>query len=156
MASASALERNATAKETLDVMIASARAAEVENHLVCSDSGVPMYFVKVGTRVNFDGPVKQAIIDGFADLVASIQQPMLQHVTHPLTLERGYASKDMPITTFEMLDDADYIEITCSPKALGSGRWAALEIFTFFTLEVVERYVMDVVLKAGPSIVRQW
>lgn len=151
LASASAVERNATARETLGVMIASARAAEEENHFVCSDSGVPVYFVKVGTRVNFDGPVKQAIVDGFADLVASIQPPMLQHVTDPLTLERGYAGKDMPITTFELLDDADYIEITCSPKALGSGRWAALEIFAFPTLDVIERYVMDVVLKAGPQ-----
>jgi len=151
LASARAVERNATASETLGVMIASARAAEEENHFVCSDSGVPVYFVKVGTRVNFDGPVKQAIVDGFADLVASIQPPMLQHVTHPLTLERGYVGKDMPITTFELLDDADYVEITCSPKALGSGRWAALEIFTFPTLDVIERYVMDVVLKAGPQ-----
>jgi len=151
LANARAVERNATASETLGVMIASARAAEEENHFVCSDSGVPVYFVKVGTRVNFDGPVKQAIVDGFADLVASIQPPMLQHVTHPLTLERGYVGKDMPITTFELLDDADYVEITCSPKALGSGRWAALEIFTFPTLDVIERYVMDVVLKAGPQ-----
>lgn len=151
LARAKERETSSTASNTLDIMIASARAAEEENHFVCSDSGVPVYFVKVGTRVNFDGPVKQAITDGFADLVASIQPPMLAHVTNPLTLERGYAGKDMPITTYEMLDDADYVEITCSPKALGSGRWAALEIFTFPSLEVIERYVMDVVLKAGPQ-----
>ncbi|HCV41125.1 MAG TPA: fumarate hydratase, partial [Pseudomonas sp.] len=151
LAQAKAVERNQTASQTLDIMIASARAAEEENHFVCSDSGVPVYFVKVGTKVNFDGPVKQAITDGFSDLVATIQPPMLAHVTNPLTLERGYAGKDMPITTFELIDDADYVEITCSPKALGSGRWAALEIFTFPSLEDIERYVMEVVLKAGPE-----
>ncbi|QKL02167.1 fumarate hydratase [Pseudomonas sp. NY5710] len=151
LAQAKAVERNQTASQTLDIMIASARAAEEENHFVCSDSGVPVYFVKVGTKVNFDGPVKQAITDGFSDLVATIQPPMLAHVTNPLTLERGYAGKDMPITTFELIDDADYVEITCSPKALGSGRWAALEIFTFPSLEDIERYVMGVVLKAGPQ-----
>ncbi|PVZ10518.1 MULTISPECIES: fumarate hydratase [unclassified Pseudomonas] len=151
LARARSVETNQTAGHTLDNMIASARAAEEENHFVCSDSGIPVYFMKVGTQVNFDGPVKQAITDGFSDLVASIQPPMLAHVTNPLTLERGYAGKDMPITTFEMIDDADYVEITCSPKALGSGRWAALEIFTFPTLDVIERYVMDVVLKAGPQ-----
>lgn len=151
LAQAKAVERNQTASQTLDIMIASARAAEEENHFVCSDSGVPVYFVKVGTKVNFDGPVTQAITDGFSDLVATIQPPMLAHVTNPLTLERGYAGKDMPITTFELIDDADYVEITCSPKALGSGRWAALEIFTFPSLEDIERYVMEVVLKAGPQ-----
>ena len=55
----------------------------------------------------------------------------------------------MPIVSFDLVDGADYIEITCSPKALGSGRWAALEIFSFPELDVIEKYVMDCVLKAG-------
>src|SRR6478672_11771830 len=63
--------------------------------------------------------------------------------------ERGYKGKDMPIVSFDLVDGADYIEITCSPKALGSGRWAALEIFSFPELDVIEKYVMDCVLKAG-------
>jgi fumarate hydratase subunit alpha len=70
-------------------------------------------------------------------------------VTNPLTLERGYKGKDMPLVTFDVIDGADYVEITCSPKALGSGRWAALEIFTFPDLATIEKYVMEVVLKAG-------
>ena len=148
---AAARESNPIAKGTLEVMLRSAAAAEEFGHFVCSDSGIPVYFVRIGTKVHFDGPLKQAIVDGFADLVATINPPLLPHVTNPLTLERGHAGKDMPITTFEVIDDADYIEITCSPKALGSGRWAALEIFTFPTLDVIESYVLDVVMKAGPQ-----
>lgn len=144
-------ETNTTAKHTLDNMIASFTAAESEGHFVCSDSGVPTYVIKIGSRANFDGSVKQAVVDGFADLVKTIQPPLLTHVTNPLTLERGHEGKDMPITTYDVIDDADYVEIICSPKALGSGRWAALEIFTFPTLEEIERYVMSVVLKAGPQ-----
>jgi fumarate hydratase subunit alpha len=146
-----AVETNPIARNTLEVMQQSAKAAEDAHFFVCSDSGVPVYFVKIGTRVQFDGPVRQAFVDGFADLVAAIQPPILQHVTNPLTGERGHVGKNMPIVTFDVIDDADYVEITCSPKALGSGRWAALEIFTFPTLEVIESYVMDVVLKAGPQ-----
>jgi fumarate hydratase subunit alpha len=145
------VETSAVARNTLAVMQESARAAEAQNFFVCSDSGVPVYFVKIGTRVQFDGPVKQAFVDGFADLVATIRPPMLAHVTNPLTLKRGHAGKDMPIVTYDVIDDADYVEITCSPKALGSGRWAALEIFSFPTLDVIEAYVMDVVLRAGPQ-----
>ena len=55
----------------------------------------------------------------------------------------------MPLVSYDLIDGADYVEITCSPKALGSGRWAALEIFSFPTLDVIEKYVMDCVLKAG-------
>lgn len=142
-------DRSETARKTLRVMLESAAAAEQQQHFVCSDSGVPVYFVRIGTRVRFDGDVKRAIVDGFDELVANIKPPLLQHVTNPLTLERGYKGKDMPIVTFDLIDGADYVEITCSPKALGSGRWAALEIFSFPSLEQIERYVMEVVLKAG-------
>jgi len=146
---AAATDRNETARKTLRIMLASADAAERQQHFVCSDSGVPVYFVKIGTQVQFDGDFKRAIVDGFADLVRTISPPLLQHVTHPLTLERGYQGKDMPIVTYDLIDGADYVEITCSPKALGSGRWAALEIFSFPSLEVIEAYIMSVILKAG-------
>jgi len=142
-------ESNPVARNTLAVMQASAQAAESKGFFVCSDAGVPVYSVKIGSRVQFEGPVKQAFVDGFADLVATIQPPLLQHVTNPLTLERGHSGKDMPIVTYDVIDNADYVEITCSPKALGSGRWAALEIFSFPSLAEIERYIMDVVIKAG-------
>jgi fumarate hydratase subunit alpha len=142
-------DRSDTARKTLRIMLESAAAAESQQHFVCSDAGIPVYFVKLGTRAQFSGDVKRAIVDGFDELVATIQPPLLQHVTNPLTLERGYKGKDMPIVTFDLLDGADYVEITCSPKALGSGRWAALEIFSFPTLEQIEQFIMQVVLKAG-------
>ncbi len=142
-------ETNEVARRTLGIMLRSAEKAETENRLVCSDSGVPVYVVQIGTRVRMDGDLKQAIRDGFDHLVETINPPILKHVTNPLTNERGYHGKDMPIVTWDLISGADWIDITCSPKALGSGRWAALEIFTFPTLETIEAYVMDCVMKAG-------
>lgn len=55
----------------------------------------------------------------------------------------------MPIVTFDLVDDCDFVEIICSPKALGSGRWAALEIFGFPDLHTIEKFVMETVIKAG-------
>jgi fumarate hydratase subunit alpha len=149
--SAEQLETNEVARNTLRIMMKSATAAEDSNHFVCSDSGVPVYFVRIGTRARLDGDIKRAFSDGFDDLVRTIQPPLLAHVTNPLTNERGYKGKDMPIVTFDLIDGADYVDITCSPKALGSGRWAALEIFSFPSLETIEAYVMEVILKAGPQ-----
>ena len=146
---ADATESNPTAQHTLRIMLKSAEAAERSQHFVCSDAGVPVFFVRVGTQAQFSGNVRQAITDGFADLVETIQPPLLPHVTHPLTLERGYKGKGMPIVTFDMVDDCDHVDITCSPKALGSGRWAALEIFSFPDLKTIESFVMDTVIKAG-------
>ena len=147
----SALEKdtNETAQHTLRIMLQSAKEAAQTQHFVCSDAGVPVYFVRVGAQAQFAGNVRAAITEGFARLVETIQPPLLPHVTNPLTLERGYVGKGMPIVTFDLVDDCDYVDITCSPKALGSGRWAALEIFSFPSLETIEEYVMQCVMKAG-------
>jgi fumarate hydratase subunit alpha len=142
-------ERNEGARRILAMMLRSAHAAESTSRHVCSDAGIPVYFVKIGTGAQLEGNIKQAISDGFDHLVATIDPPILKHVTNPLTNERGYKGKDMPIVSYDLIDGADYLEITCSPKALGSGRWAALEIFSFPTLDVIEKYVMECVLKAG-------
>ena len=142
-------ETNEVARKTLSFMLRSAEKAETEQRLVCSDSGVPVYVVAIGSAVQMQGDLKRAIRDGFAELVETIKPPILKHVTNPLTNERGYAGKDMPIITWDLVDGADYVDITCSPKALGSGRWAALEIFTYPSLETIESYVMDCVMKAG-------
>ena len=146
---ADGVERNETARHTLRLMMRSADAAERDGHFVCSDAGVPVFFVRVGAQARFDGAVRRAITEGFAELVASIQPPLLPHVTNPLTLERGHAGKGMPIVTFDLVDDCDFVDITCSPKALGSGRWAALEIFSFPDLATIERFVIETVIKAG-------
>ena len=142
-------ETHEGARKILAMMLRSAQAAETTNRHVCSDAGIPVYFVKIGTAARLEGNIKQAISDGFDHLVATIEPPILKHVTNPLTNERGYKGKDMPHVSYDLLDGADYVEITCSPKALGSGRWAALEIFSFPTLDVIEKYVMECVLKAG-------
>lgn len=147
--SADSVETNETARSTLRIMMQSAEAAARDGHFVCSDAGVPVFFVRVGTQARFGGSVRQAITDGFAELVSTIQPPLLPHVTHPLTLARGHQGKDMPIVTFDLVDDQDFVDITCSPKALGSGRWAAMEIFSFPDLHTIEKFVMQTVLKAG-------
>jgi fumarate hydratase subunit alpha len=142
-------ESNETARHTLRIMLQSADAAERSSHFICSDAGVPVFFVKIGSQAQFSGNVRQAITDGFDQLVASIEPPLLPHVTNPLTLERGYKGKGMPIVTFDLVDGADHVDITCSPKALGSGRWAALEIFSFPDLDTIEKFVLDTVIRAG-------
>lgn len=143
------VERSDTARKTLTIMLKSADAAEAKDYLVCTDVGIPVYSIKVGTEARIDGALRQAIVDGFADLVAHIQPPILCMVTNPLTHQRNYAGKDMPIMAFDMIDGADYLEIVCAPKAMGSGRWEALETFVYPSHETIERYVLDMVMKAG-------
>jgi fumarate hydratase subunit alpha len=142
-------ERNGTGRKTLRIMLESAQAAQSAGSLVCTDIGIPTYSVKVGTRVQFDGPVRQAIVDGLARMAARSDPPILKMVTNPLTHERGHAGKDMPIVSFDLVDGADYLDITCAPKAMGTGRWEAAENFVYPTLQQIEDYVLDVVVRSG-------
>lgn len=142
-------ERNETARRTLELQLRSAELAERGDRFVCSDSGVPVYFVKIGSRADLACDFKSAIREGYEHLVETIDPPILKHVTNPLTNERGYHGKDMPIVSYDFESGVDYVEMICSPKALGSGRWAALELFTFPSLEEIETYVLDVAIKAG-------
>jgi fumarate hydratase subunit alpha len=146
---AGAEETSESARETLTFMLASARHAERGDRFVCSDAGVPTFFVKIGSEAEMKGDIRQAFVDGFDDLVKTINPPLLKFVTNPLTNERGYRGKDMPIVSYDLQSGGDYLDITCAPKALGSGRWAALEVFSYPSLETIENYVMDVILKAA-------
>ena len=138
-----------TGKETLGLMLKNAEAAEKTDWLLCSDSGVPVYFIKIGTKARIETDLKEAVALGFADLVNTIEPPILPHITNPLTLERTHSGKDVPIISFDVQPDADYIELTCSPKGLGSGRWANLKIFSFPSIETIESYIIDCVINAG-------
>ncbi|MFK7996916.1 MAG: fumarate hydratase [Granulosicoccus sp.] len=149
IAKAMTTETNETARRTFKLQLESADLAEKKNSFVCSDSGFPTYFVKIGSEVHLDCDFKASIRKGYEILVDTIEPPLLKHVTNPITLERGYHGKDMPIVTYDFESGADYVEILCSPKALGSGRWAALELFTFPSLDTIETYILDVAIKAG-------
>jgi fumarate hydratase subunit alpha len=128
-------ESNEGARKIIAMMLRSAEAAETTNRHVCSDAGIPVYFVKIGTprglMATSSGPFPTA---STISSIRSIRRSSSMS-PNPLTNERGYKGKDMPIVSFDLIDGAHYVEITCSPKALGSGRWAALEIFSFPTLE---------------------
>lgn len=149
LANAMRSETNETARQILKLQLRSAELAERNDRFVCSDSGVPVYFVKIGSKAELSCDFKLAIRAGYEELIETIEPPILKHVTNPLTLERGYFGKDMPIVTYDFESGVDYVEMICSPKALGSGRWAAMELFTFPTLEEIETYILDVAIKAG-------
>ncbi|MCW2382992.1 MULTISPECIES: fumarate hydratase [unclassified Sphingobium] len=142
-------EAQESARATLDLMVRSARLAEARDTFVCSDSGVPTYCVEIGGAAQWQGDLKAAITRGFDHLVETISPPLLKHVNNPLTNERGGPGKDMPAITVDLLGNADYIDITCVPKALGSGRWASLRTLISPSLEDIEACVLDAIIEAG-------
>jgi fumarate hydratase subunit alpha len=138
-----------SARKVLRFMLAAAETAQRSDKYLCTDAGVPSYDVRIGTAARIEGDIKQAIVDGFAHLCETADPPLLKFVTNPLTNARSFRGKDMPLVTWDMVSGADYVEVVCSPKALGTGRWAAIETFVSPSLDTIEAYILDCVIKAG-------
>lgn len=96
--------------------------------------------------MRFEGPVRQAIVEGFARMVSRSDPPILKRVTNPLTHERGHAGKDVPIVTFGCSTRP-----TTSTSPARRRRWEALDTFVYPSLETIEN-VLDTVLKAGSQV----
>ena len=144
-----ASETEPQARQTLAFMLDSAERAQTTGKFLCSDAGVPSYSIKIGSGARMEGDIRQAIVDGFAELTRTIQPPLLRFVTNPLTNERSFHGKDMPLVSWDLVGEGDYLDITCAPKALGGGRWAAVEILVSPSLDEIERCILEIVLRAG-------
>lgn len=118
-----------SARQTLKSMLRNADASEKTDNLLCPDVGIPVYYIKVGTKVKLETDLKYSITKGFEDLVKTIKPPLFKLITDPLTLERDHAGEGVPIVSFDLIHDADYIEMTCAPRGFGCGLWATLQIF---------------------------
>lgn len=51
------------AQQVLKMMLGSAQRAETEERFICSDAGVPVYHVTLGTAARLEGDIKAAISD---------------------------------------------------------------------------------------------
>src|SRR3546814_13287258 len=58
-------ETKDVSRDTLKLMLNSALAAERKDHLACSHSGIPVYFLKLGTNARLGFDIKRALHDGF-------------------------------------------------------------------------------------------
>ncbi len=78
-----------------------------------------------------------------------MEPPLLPHITDPLTLKRSYEGEGMPIVNYDLLPGADYLEIQCHPKGLGSGQMAELKVFGFPSQQTIQEYVLECIERAG-------
>lgn len=117
---ARASETNPTAQGQLDSILANVRLAEQTHTSICQDTGVPLFFVRVGTACRIDGDPAQALAD--ATEKATREVPLRQTVIHPLDFSnpgtnRGWGA---PVIHYDLLPGAPYLEITATTKGFGA------------------------------------
>ena len=144
-------EPSANAEETLRTIIENVQVAENKNLLVCQDTCVASYLIKIGQHARIDGDLKKAICDATEEVTAAV--PLIPHCVHPITRENtgSGTGPGIPIMHFDYLPGEDYIEITAMPVGAGSENVSQLKMFnTSNAFSEVKEYIVRVVAEAGP------
>lgn len=147
---AAARERNASGRAILETILKNIDVAKANTNLVCQDTGLPIYKVRLGTRCNVDGlALRQAIVRGCTR--ATIEHPLRSSIVHPLTRQNNQTSsgEGMPAITFDFHDE-DFVEITMLPKGSGSENMSFMKmLLPAEGVEGIKRFVIESVFQSG-------
>ncbi|HET9017488.1 MAG TPA: fumarate hydratase [Thermomicrobiaceae bacterium] len=121
--------------------------------IVCQDTGIPVYFVGIGTDFEVNGAkLLDALGDGIA--LATKRYSLRSSVVHPITRENHQTStgREVPVMHVEFLDGADYLDLQLLPKGSGSENMSFLKMLTPADgLAGVKRFILDCVVQAGAN-----
>ncbi|MDW8045575.1 MAG: fumarate hydratase [Nitrososphaerota archaeon] len=150
-----ALEResNPLAKRVLSMMLKSAERAEKEGLLICQDTGIPQFFIKVGTKFAHDINLEMIVKEGIMKVTR--EQHYRGIAAHPITHVRSPLNigERMPIIVYDVIYGSDYIEVTAIPKGSGSERWSAFKMFDpYDVIKDIKKFVLDTFITAGSMV----
>ena len=144
-------ETGATAKQVLTTMLTNIVVAEDTDNLLCQDTGVPIYNLRIGSGVQVDGhALKQAIRRGCER--ATREYPLRSSVVHPLTRLNNHSSCgiEVPVIHIDFIDTPQCLEIEMIPKGSGSENNSFLKMaIPAEGIDAVKTFVVDCVLAAG-------
>jgi len=144
-------ETDAGAKRMLGTMVRNIRVAEDTANLLCQDTGIPIYNVRIGRGVEVDGwGLKEAIRRGCAR--STREHPFRSSVVHPTTRVNAQDStgRGVPVINIDFSDQPDALEIEMVPKGSGSenNSWLKMAI-PAEGVDAIKTFVVDCVLDAG-------
>lgn len=119
--------------------------------IVCQDTGIPVYFVGIGTEFAVNGHhLLAALTRGIEH--ATRAHNLRSSIVHPITRANRQTStgEGVPVMHVEFLDGADYLDLQLLPKGSGSENMSFLKMLTPADgLAGVKRFVLDCVVEAG-------
>ena len=144
-------EGDAGARRVLGTMIHNIAVAEQTENLLCQDTGIPIYNVRIGRGVDLDGyALKEAIRRGCER--STREYSFRSSVVHPTTRrnEQTSCGRGVPVINIDFSDRQGVVEIEMVPKGSGSenNSWLRMAI-PAEGIAAVKTFVIDCVLDAG-------
>lgn len=143
-------ETSEIARFQLDKILENAEIAETSGKVVCQDTGISSYKIKIGTNVKIDADIVKSLSKGTE--LATKNLPTIPHSVHPITRENTGTGTGPhnPILHWDMIYGADYIEITGQPTGGGGDLCSNIRMFTGSTpFSEVKRFIIETVAEAG-------
>jgi fumarate hydratase subunit alpha/L(+)-tartrate dehydratase alpha subunit len=144
-------ETKPTAREMFRAMLQAVDIADQKKTLLCQDTGLPIYMVKVGSGFHWDGAeLKERIREGAKR--ATHEFPFRPSSTHPLTRVNPQTSVGvhLPVFYFDFIKDADYLEILMIPKGSGSENMSDMKMFIPADgVRALKKFVLETVIESG-------
>ena len=144
-------ETDGRAQVVLQTMITNIAVAEREDNLLCQDTGLPIYNVKIGGNVQYDGMALMAAIRKGCER-ATKEYPLRSSVVHPITRKNNHTSCgiDMPAIHIDFSDASETVEIEMVPKGSGSENNSFLKMaIPADGINGVKAFVIESVVSAG-------
>ena len=143
-------ESDAGAQRMLGTMIRNIAVAEQNDNLLCQDTGIPIYNVRIGRGVEVDGQgLKEAIRRGCAR--STREYSFRSSIVHPTTRvnEQTSSGRHVPVINIDF-SDGEFLEIEMIPKGSGSenNSWLRMAV-PAEGVDAIKTFVIDCVLEAG-------
>ena len=147
-------ETSTTGKTVLGTMVENIAVAERTRNLLCQDTGIPIYNIKIGRDVTLDGAAMKAAIRKGCER-ATKEHPLRSSVVHPITRKNEQTScgVGVPVINIDFDERPETLEIEMIPKGSGSENGSFLQILIPADgVGAVKRFVIDKVIECGGRV----
>jgi tartrate/fumarate subfamily iron-sulfur-dependent hydro-lyase alpha chain len=138
-------------QRVLQTILKNVTVAEEERNLVCQDTGIAVYYCRVGEHFPLHpARIYEALYDGTER--ATVEHPLRSNTVHTLTRENtgqnvGYR---VPIVHWDFVPDWDGLDVKCVPKGSGSESMSFLKMCTPADgVAGIKRFVLESIVGAG-------
>jgi fumarate hydratase subunit alpha len=142
-------EENEIGKAQLQTILKNVELAEKTRAPMCQDTGVVIFYVKAGSKVDGLDQVEEALRN--ATVRATREVPLRPNAVHPFTQKNtgDNTGRFIPYIHWEVVP-GDTLEITVMPKGGGSENVSALGMLSSSQgIKGLKKFVVDTVINAG-------
>ena len=144
-------ESSPNARAVLGTMLRAISLADERSMLVCQDTGIPIFWVEIGTRFSIDAvKLAQALEKGTER--ATLEHPLRSSIVSPIERQNQQTSTGyrIPVIHWDFAEEAEYLDLLMMPKGSGSENMSFLKMLVPAEgLDGVKKFVLDCVIESG-------